>query len=129
MCQTAIVCKLRQTAVFFQPLQYAGNAYLNKLIQVAAGDSEKLYAFQQRVAGVVGLFQDAAVKKQPALIAVDVACIRSEAVLNMSLPGNGLAAASFRSGLPARALACFTLLLFRRHTDWLNDKSTQLNRM
>ena len=72
MREPAIVGQLRQAAVFFQALQYAGNANLDEFIQIAAGDGEKFHLFQQWVGGVVSLFQHSAVEEQPAFVAVDV---------------------------------------------------------
>ena len=71
--EAASVSELGNAEAFFKALQDACNADLDELIEVASGDGEELDAFEQRIGGVVGFFQDAAVELKPALVAIDEA--------------------------------------------------------
>ena len=73
--QAGVVQRLKRSEVFFDLLQDAGDADLQKLVEVAGGDGEKLDALEQRVGGVVGLFEDAAVELKPRLVAVQIAAL------------------------------------------------------
>jgi len=53
-------------------LQEAGDADLEEFIEVGADDGEELGAFEQRVGLVLGLLQHAAIKSQPAQLAVGI---------------------------------------------------------
>src|SRR5271168_1035890 len=53
-------------------LQEAGDAHLDKFIEVIRGDSQEFDAFQKRVPDVAGLFEDAAVELQPLHMAVEI---------------------------------------------------------
>jgi hypothetical protein len=62
-----------QAKALFKLLEDAGNADLNELVEVACGDGEELNSLEERVGGVVRLFENAAIKLEPALVATDVA--------------------------------------------------------
>jgi hypothetical protein len=52
----------------FNSLEHAGDADLDELIEVACGDGEKFDAFEQRVGGILRLFQNPAVKGHPGFV-------------------------------------------------------------
>ena len=54
----------------FDPLQQAGHADLEELIQIAGGDGQELDPLQHGIALVLGLFQHAAVEGQPRGLAI-----------------------------------------------------------
>jgi hypothetical protein len=54
-------------------LEDSGDADLDELVEVARGDGEKFDALEERVGGVVGFFQNAAVELEPTLVAIDEA--------------------------------------------------------
>ena len=49
----------------------AGDANLEKLVEVRAHNSEKLDPFEQRLGWVLRLFKDSAIKLKPAQLAID----------------------------------------------------------
>ena len=53
-------------------LHESGDADLEELVEVGADDGEELDSFQQRILGGLRLFQDPAIERQPALLAVGV---------------------------------------------------------
>ena len=55
----------------FDLLLEAGDAHLEKFVQVGSGDAKKLETFQERIAGIAGLVEHALVELQPAQLAVD----------------------------------------------------------
>ena len=52
-------------------LHQPGQTHLDVLIQVAGRDCQKFHAFQKRVCGVAGLFQNALVKLHPGKMAIE----------------------------------------------------------
>ena len=49
----------------------AGDAHLEELVEIGAGDAEELEAFQERVAGIARLLQNALVEFKPAQFAIE----------------------------------------------------------
>ena len=52
-------------------LQQAGHADFHEFVQIAGGDGQKFDALEKRIAGVEGLFEDAAVELQPGKMPVE----------------------------------------------------------
>jgi hypothetical protein len=52
-------------------LHQASDADLDELVQVARGDGEKFYAFEQRIAFVARLFEDALIELHPGKVSVE----------------------------------------------------------
>jgi hypothetical protein len=61
-------------------LEDSGDADLDELVEVARGDGEKFDALEERVGGVVGFFQNAAVELEPPAGAGEVLVERRGAV-------------------------------------------------
>ena len=66
---------LGQAEAFLEALQDSGDADLDELVEVAGGDGEEFDALEQGVWSSSGLFEDAAIELQPALVAVDEATV------------------------------------------------------
>jgi hypothetical protein len=69
--EAGIIDVLGVPKAFFNALQNSGDADFDELVEVAGGDGEEFYALEERVGGIVGLFEDAAIELQPAFIAID----------------------------------------------------------
>ncbi len=68
--------KARFGVAVFNALHDAGNANLDKLIQIAGGDGEELDPFEQGIFRILGFFEDAAIKAQPRFVAADKETLR-----------------------------------------------------
>jgi hypothetical protein len=90
---------LGQTKALFKLLEDAGDADLNELVEVAGGDGEELYALEEWVGGVVGLFEDAAIELEPALVATDVTTAEGCYRRLCGAPGRGSTSGLDRRGL------------------------------
>jgi hypothetical protein len=56
----------------FHLLQKSGYTYFHEFIQVAGGDGQEFDPLEQRIAFVLGLFQNATVKGQPGFVAIEI---------------------------------------------------------
>src|ERR1700747_31960 len=74
--QAGIVKSLERAEILFNLLQDAGHADLEELVEVTRRNREELHSFQQRVGGIVGLFEYPAVELEPRLVAVQEAALR-----------------------------------------------------
>ncbi len=63
--------KPRLCVSIFNTLHDAGDANLDKLIEVAGGNGEELDPFEQGILGILGFFEHPAVEAQPRFIATD----------------------------------------------------------
>jgi hypothetical protein len=52
----------------FNPLQDAGDANLDELVQIAGRDGQKLHPLEERIGLVLGLLQHAAIEAEPRLV-------------------------------------------------------------
>ena len=91
----ALVRSLRLVVAVLDALQDAGDADFDELIQVAGRNGEELDPLQQRIGGVLRLFQHPLVELQPGLVAAE------EEVLHRL--GRGLLGCRLRAG---GSLAC-----------------------
>src|SRR5580692_1170591 len=53
-------------------LHHGSHANLEKLIQIAGGDSQKLQTLKKRIAGILGLFEHTPVEREPRGVTVEV---------------------------------------------------------
>ena len=75
-----------------------GDADHHEFVEVAARDRQEAQPFEQRIARVLGLREHAAVERQPAQLAVEIALLRARPV------GRGGGRAQRCSSLPVRSL-------------------------
>src|ERR1700730_18716916 len=68
--------KARFCISVFNALHDAGDANLDKLIQIAGGNGEELDPFEQGIVGILSFFQHAAIEAQPRFIAADEKTLR-----------------------------------------------------
>ncbi len=52
-------------------LHQAGEAHFDEFVQVARGDAQKLYALEQRIAGIARLFEDPLVELHPGQVTIE----------------------------------------------------------
>ncbi len=74
--QSALVRALWLVEAVLDALQQAGHADLHELVQIVGRNGKKLHPLQQRIGGVLGLFQNTLVEEHPALVAVEEALLR-----------------------------------------------------
>ena len=60
----------------FNALHDAGDANLDKFIQIAGGNGQELNPLQQGIVLILGFFEDTAVKAQPRFVAADKETLR-----------------------------------------------------
>jgi hypothetical protein len=61
----------------FKSLENGSEADFVEFVEVAGRDSEELHSLEQRIAFVLSFLQDAAIKGQPRLVAVEVSILQS----------------------------------------------------
>ena len=64
--------RARELIPVFYLLEKSGDAHFNEFVKIAGGDGQELYSFEQRIAFILGLFEDTPVKGQPGLVAIEI---------------------------------------------------------
>ena len=82
----------------FDLLLQAGDAHLEKLVEIGTDDAEELQPFQQGIGRVERLVQDALIEFQPAQLAIDE-MFRLETAHNKLFPWTGLANDKFEPSI------------------------------